>query len=383
MAIELRKRLNGTVGYRAKVKDPDGKWYDSTTFDNEEDARLEEALLFDKRRKGMRSVSQDARTVDVDGYWDVWSVENRTDVSDGWKMSQDQMYRDYVRPVIGPQKMIDVRKPEIGRVLSRMKEMGKGEQMRKHVYSLLRKMFGDAVEYYEMLEASPVSAKHHRPKVRLEKRDFLDIEEASRLLRSVRDSYLGPPTWIMMLAGLRISEVQALRGSSLLFSSEQILIRAAFNNKTGKLQNHPKQEHWGYSQMPEALAEYLRGQCVAPEALVAPGPKGGILSYETYLRALARECTKAGVKVITPHELRHSCTGIWAEAGASTDDLRDLLNHGSVSATMRYIHRTGSRLSEVGKKVRLSLVKGNENSPNSSPFGERQKSAVPVGAAGV
>jgi integrase len=379
MAIEPRRRLNGTTGYRAKVKDPDGKWYDSTTFSQIEDARLEEAKLFDFRRKGMRSVSQDARAVTVDGYWEVWSVENRTDVSEGWKISQDQMYRDYVSPVIGPTTMIKVGKPEVGQVLTRMKVLGRGEQTRKHVYSMLRKMFGDAVEYYEMLAASPVSAKFHKPKVKKTKREFLEAEEAFHLLHSVRDSYLGPPTWLGMLSALRISEIQALRGHAVSFPREHILVCAAFNNKTGQFQDYPKQEDWAYSPMVPMLADYLKTLSTAPGAFVAPGVKGGMLPYETYLRALARACRKAGVKVITPHELRHSSTEIWVRAGASTEDIRRLLNHSNLSATMGYIHRTDSRLSEVGKGVSLRLIQGDESSPNSSPFGERQIITPEVG----
>lgn len=375
MAIEKVRRKDGSHTFKVRVKDQAGNWYNTPTFHSLEDAKLEEARLMDQKRKGKKAISQDARLVTYNEYWDVWSVENRTDVSEGWKISQNQMNRDFIAPVIGGRKLISIGKPEVGQVLNRMKRMGKSEQLRKHVYSLLRKIFGDAVDYYEMLNVNPVNAKFHRPKVPQTKRTFLEPEDAFKLLDHVKGTYMGPPTWLMMLSALRISEVQALRGSSLMYPQGQILICAAFNNKTGELQAYPKQEDWAYSPMPPALKEYLQTLNRGPEDFVAPGIKGGMLPYETYLQTLRRVCMEAGVKVITPHELRHSSTEIWVRAGASTEDLRRLLNHGTLSSTMRYIHRTDARLTEVGKGLRLV---GNPNSPKSSPIGEKQTYAPAV-----
>ena len=350
--VKLRNR-SGSIRYQVKVRDSQGRWFPTPSFISLAEAKAEELRLINKKKKSRVITSDDARTTTVADYWEVWSVENRQEVSDGWKMSQNQMFRDYIKPVIGTLTMLEVGKPEIGKVLNRAKEKGTGEQTRKHIYSLLRRMFGDAVEYYEMLDQNPVQARWHRPRVPLQRRNFLPPEQALRLLEACKGTYLGPPTWIMMLSALRISEVQALTWERVRLDAGQILISAAFNKKTKLIQDFPKQQDWAYSPIPALLKSYLMElPNREPKAFVAPGPDGeSMLSYDTYIKALAQLCLRAKVPVITPHELRHSATELWVKNGATVEDIRRLLNHSNVSATMRYIHRTDDRLMELGKDL--------------------------------
>ena len=135
------------------------------------------------------------------------------------------------------------------------------------------------------------------------------------------------------------------------FERGHILIRASFNNKEGRLQEHPKQEDWGFAPIPSALRDFLMGRRSEPETFVAPGPAGGMLSYHTYQGALPRLCVAAGVPEVTPHELRHSCTELYVQAGASAEDIRRLLNQSSLTATARYMHRTDERLLGIAARV--------------------------------
>lgn len=155
----------------------------------------------------------------------------------------------------------------------------------------------------------------------------------------------------MVLSGLRPSEAQALTWGAVDFERRQILIRAAFNKKEGRLQAHPKQDDWGLAPIPDALYDFLVSRQGGPEEFVAQGCNGGMLSYETYLRALRRLCKAAQVPEVTPHELRHSCTELYVQAGASAEDIRRLLNQSSLTATARYMHRTDERLSGIAAKV--------------------------------
>jgi integrase len=100
-----------------------------------------------------------------------------------------------------------------------------------------------------------------------------------------------------------------------------------------------------------------------PEQFVVQARRGGMLSYNTYLHLLERLCDEAEVPRITPHELRHSATEIWIEAGASEEDLRRLLNHKSGATTQRYIHRSGTRLSDIGNLVKRPNRSGTSDVP--------------------
>lgn len=386
MAIVQRKNKGGKIRYQVKVKDRDGKWFPTATYADLVDAKGEEARLMGMKRKGALGTSEDARQVTVNEYWEVWAVENRSGVSAGWKLSQDQMMRDYVAPIIGDEKMAHVDAPKIGRVLNRMKEQGRSDQMRKHVYSLLRKLFGDAVEYYEMLAANPVKPKFHRPKVREQMRPFLKPDQAWQLLGFARSHYLGPAVWLQTLAGMRSEAALALDWSAVLWDLDQILICRAWKQKVGIIADYPKGSQWEYVPMPPALKDYLmavwesRGRPAA--GFVCLNKTGTrMLPYDTYIDSLKLVCRKAGVPEMTTHELRHSCTELYVQKGASGEDIRRLLNQKSLTATKRYIHRTDERLSGFASQLSmpmLRVIEGEKVSfPNSFPIGKKEAVCVP------
>jgi integrase len=237
-----------------------------------------------------------------------------------------------------------------------LERQGLSSQSALHAYNILHKMFDDAVEFYELVPASPVK-RRFRPRLHRTERNFLSPAESWRLLDVARDHPLGAPIWISLLSGLRPGEVQALRWNAIDFDREQILIRATFNKKLRVIQDHPKQKDWGRAPMPKPLADYLRPRQGDPEAFVCLNAIGGMLSYESFVqKVLPKLCERAGVKRITPHELRHSCTELYVEAGASTEDLRRLLNHKSLTATLRYLHRTDERLAGIASKIRTPTL---------------------------
>ncbi|MCB9026989.1 MAG: tyrosine-type recombinase/integrase [Bdellovibrionaceae bacterium] len=89
---------------------------------------------------------------------------------------------------------------------------------------------------------------------------------------------------------------------------------------------------------------------------VACGPNGEMLSYHSFLGTLKRLCKRIGITSITPHELRHSCTELYVEEGASLEDLRRLLNHKSSGVTATYVHRTDDRLLKIASNVGSSFT---------------------------
>jgi integrase len=359
--IPRRNNKNRITSYFVRVRNQEGEFFPSKSFTRKEEAINYESLLKNRSNCSSLVATQDAYETTFNEYWDVWCHENRADVSEGWKISQDQMCRDFIAPIIGCMKIADIKIPHIGAVLNCAKEKGKGPQLRKHIYSLMHRLFGDAKDYYGMIPVNPVVAAL-KPKVPNKERAFLTPNESRKLLEHVEHDYLGPAIWIQLLAGLRPSEVQALRWENVRFDQGVILIHESYNVKEGRLQNHPKQKDSGSAPLGQKLREYLEPRKGAHSAFVAPSIKGSMLPYGTYLRAVKRKCAEANVREVTPHELRHSCTELFFEAGASTQDVSRVLNHKNIQSTQKYIHRTQDRLSiladRVGEPGSLKLVIG-------------------------
>lgn len=367
MAIIELKRVSGTK-YQVKVRDREGKWFPTLTFDKKQDALKKEAEYLEFRDHGKLANSGEGRAVTFQEYWEVYAENNRDRVSPGWKKSQDQMVRDYVLPVIGQMKMADIGKADIGQVLHRMEAMGKARATQSAVYAVMKTAFGFAVDYYEMLGRSPVNARMHKPKAHEVERSFYEPARLLWFLEQVRGHYLGPAIWLQALTGMRVGEAQFLKGRHLDFENQQILIEGTFNNKVSSLQDYPKGKKATYVPMVEPLADYLaalsrrrdefvcqadpesRGANFRPGSAVTPG---AMLPYETYLSGLKRLCRFHGLPEITTHELRHSCSELWVSMGATQEDVRRLLNQKDVSTTARYIHRTDGRLKKIGERLTL------------------------------
>ncbi len=355
MAVIKEKTSKGELRFKVRVRKADGTWHPQVTCYSKAEGLQVEA---DLKLKTLRDLELQSKVpleyrnmtlLTYEDYWERWAKECRNHVSEGWKITQDQMNRDFIVPEIGKMPLVDIKQQDIKRLLDKAEDMGNGrrraaESMSK-IYNYLHKIFGDAINHFELLTVNPVQNKFRRKVIKKE-RAFLTPEQSWKLLNYTRDHWAGPAIWVQTLAALRIGETQPLLVSSLRFDEGHILIKSSYCRKTKKIKPNPKQGNWGKAPIAPELAEYLKEKVAGkgPTDFACPGPNGAMLEHSWFIKVLPRLCQEAGVPKITPHELRHSATELYVNAGASTEDIRRLLNHSSISTTMRYIHRTEERL---------------------------------------
>lgn len=341
--------------WQVRVRDVEGNWLPAETFPTKAQAIARESELMVARNKGRKRMSKTARDMLFEDYWEKWSSECRENVSVGWQKSQDQMMRDYIMPTLRVQKLVEIDRSDIAKILKKAADKGLGDQMRIHIFNLLHKMFVDAIEYFEILDSSPVrlSLKPAKPKVI---RSFMKPEEARRFLAYVADDYIGPAIWIMMLCGLRIGELQGLQWKNVDLSAGVLFIARQWKSKV-KAWGLPKNKEPIRVPMPPDLVDYLSSKKpldVDPESVVMKSQKdGGRVHYDTIEDGIKRLCAAGNFTVLTPHELRHTCSELWIESGATKEDIRRLFNHRSEASTDPYIHKTNERLERISQGVRL------------------------------
>jgi len=352
LAINRKKTKNGEIHYIVRVRDSIGRWFPSKTFEQKTDAKRHERTLLSQRDIGVSVSSIQQRNIPFEEYKAKWTIECRSKMSEGWKKKQDQMIKDYIVPCLEKRKLSEIKSCDIEAVLVSVKKQGLGEQVQLHIYNILHKMFDDAINMYEILPKNPV-VKRLRPKITQKERTFLEPSESQALLNQSKSHSLGVLIWIQIYSGLRPGETTVLRVKDLDFERNQILIRTSYNRSERCIQDHTKQGDWGMAPMPPALKNYLieSTKDKNEDSFIVEKPSGGMVTYESYNLTLKKLCHEAGVKIITPHELRHSSTELYYEAGASAEDIRRLLNHKSISCTQKYIHRTDRRLSSIAEKV--------------------------------
>ncbi|MGK5084390.1 site-specific integrase [Bdellovibrionota bacterium FG-1] len=351
MAINRRNGKNGP-SYQVKVKGSDGSWV-TETFERKGDAQKREAELRIQKTSGS-VVSNLNRDLILDDYFSAWDQETRnTSASAGWRSSQIQMYRDHISPVIGMMRLRQITPANISRVLSAASEKKLSASMKKHVYVLMRKLFGDAVEMFQVLPTNPV-IKKLQPNLPKKEASYLEPEDAKKLLQAVRGKSYEVAVWLGVMVGRRIGEIQSLKWESVDLQRGLIQIRSTYVRREKIFRDYPKGKRWQTIEMPPELLAVMKSEkLVSKSEFVVVSESGEFLSYHTYYKALKRYCREAGVKSLSSHGLRHSCSEIYMANGASRDDMRILLNHSTSAVTDGYIHDKGERVGRVAKVIQM------------------------------
>ena len=363
MAISERNSRGGSTRYQVRVQDEIGRWYPAKTFNRKIDAERHERELLSRRDQGEAATPAKVRAMTVASYSEKWKEERRSRVSEGWRISQDQMLRDYVLPAVGDKPLLGVRSEHIGRILRQMEDAGRGGQTRLHVFQLVQSMFGDAVEYYGFLTRSPVM-RRDRPQVIEAEQVFLTPDQTRTLLARVKGEYIGPAVWLAVLASLRPNEVQALRFQALDFDRNEIHIVAGFKRKAMKIEPYPKGKRAAVKPMVPELKAFLLElrEGKAPADFVVAGISEPMLAHTTFYKHVVAVCKRMGLPRITPHGLRRCSTELWVEAGATEEDVIRLLDHSGAGAVRRYMHRDLGRLHRMAGSIQVASTSRDEAS---------------------
>lgn len=363
--MAIQKRTNSTgVSYVVSVRDGNGAWFERKSFKTKVAAVDYEADLIRQKSRGAKSVSIDLRQATYAEYWLKWSSECRGKSSDGWKMSQDQMNRDHIEPVIGTERFLGLGPSDIAKVLNKAAEKGLGPQMRLHLFNLIHSMFVDASEIYDITDANPCKGKL-KPMVPKVKRNHYSPETAKQFLEHVRQDYTGPALWGMILMGLRIGEMQAVRWSDVDSDKRELSLSRQWNRKEKCFKNQ-KNGDIDFLPIPPMLYDYwvsIKPKDAKKSDLIMKPLKEGapVTHYDTIYDAMLRLCSSFGEKRLTPHELRHTSTELWFEAGCSQEEVRRLLRHRHASSIKAYIHESPevlkSKSGTVGHGAKLKLVR--------------------------
>ena len=203
-------------------------------------------------------------------------------------------------------------------------------------------------------------------------REALSIEDTRALLDAMEDFGCYPTRLVVRLlygCGLRVSEPLELRIKDVDLGGARLIIRSAKGNRDrivplpqcvlGEMEAQLRMARAVWKgdveaglpvALPTALArKYPKAPYEEPWAWVFPGSEpirhprtGQRVRYRMHevnaQRAVRAAAAKAGIAVrVTPHVLRHSYATHAHASGAPARDLQEILGHGKLETTMRYL----------------------------------------------
>jgi len=168
-----------------------------------------------------------------------------------------------------------------------------------------------------------------RPKADRRLPGILSYEEVSRILAAPKSVKHRALLAIAYSAGLRVSEIAAMRKSDVDFDREVILVRRGKGRKDR------------YTLLAEKLKRLLLSyieEC-KPEFWLFEGSGGGHITIRSIQEVFYKAKEKAGVhKALGIHSLRHSFATHLLENGTDIRYIQELLGHANPTTTQIYTH---------------------------------------------
>jgi integrase len=243
--------------------------------------------------------------------------------------SKRSILRVHLVPELGDVRLDRIGAPEIEVYKAKKLKAGLARKTINNHLTVLRKLLSIAAEWG--LLASVPQVKWMKPPP--PEFDFLTFEEADALIAAADHEWRAMITTAVR-TGLRLGELLALRWIDVDLDSGRLMVRRSVSRgvvgtpKNGRTREVPLSR-----QATSALHEHARRG-----ALVFCSATGAMLTKGATRWPLWTACTKAGLRRIGWHAMRHSFASHLVMRGAPIRTVQELLGHSTIEMTTRYAH---------------------------------------------
>jgi integrase len=288
-------------------------------------------------------------------YADQWMreyarIECKTSTADGYESA----LRQYLRPHFGTTRLDEIKRDDIKGLINELIAKNLSRSTVRGALCVIRGMFNQAIES-GLVEANPAIrlGRFTRAAKTAETGGVaLTANEVVAFLNAAME--VCPDYYPLFLTavrtGLRRGELVALRWGDIQFGNEQdsnrfILVRHNYVRREHTTTKSRKSRRVDMSrelrrvliELRDArlLGAYLKGQNDISEEFVFPSRDGSILDPDNlYHRYFIPVLTRAGIRKIRLHDLRHTFGSLLIQNGASVVYLKEQMGHSSIQVTV-------------------------------------------------
>lgn len=183
----------------------------------------------------------------------------------------------------------------------------------------------------------PIVVKYDEGRVR----DAYSSEEVHAIVRAADSEQDGALFLTAAFTGLRRGELVALRWRDVDFAGQVLRVEHSYDFEDGLVT--PKGRKMRSVPMSQEVAQALarleqRTLFTERDCFVFVGEAGGPLDGSALRRRYDAAVTRAKVKRLTFHELRHTFGTVAANAALSGRELQEWMGHADLKTTQRYLH---------------------------------------------
>ncbi len=258
-----------------------------------------------------------------------------------------RIIRNHIFPHLGDRPLAGIAKAEIRNLLQSKVADGYGPSMVNRILATVKSIFARAVDWEtDGLKESPARGIRQLPcPNRIDA--FLTPEEAQRLQKSVSESENPLLRFIiafLLLTGGRKREALDARWENVDFDRRIFTVPLS---KSGKPRYIPLSDE-AVRVLAAVRREvlHLMPESGAANPWIFPNPTTGKPFVNIFV-SWNNARTRAGLKHIRVHDLRHSFASALVNEGMTLYDVKEILGHANMSTTTRYAHLSRQRLQQA------------------------------------
>ncbi|MEV7982505.1 site-specific integrase [Streptomyces sp. NPDC086519] len=354
----ISKRADGRYMGRAYVTDTDGNRVRKTVYGTTWDEANEKlGNLQDQERNGVPVPSRAWSLGEWLAYWLEHIIE--PDSEHNTYVKYESKVRLYLMPHLGKKSLVKLTPAQVRAFMATLKRDKVPAPTRFEVLRVLRNALNRAIR--EELLTRNVALLVDMPKVSKDKGTAWNAREAVTFLRAARAHRLYAACVLVLVLGLRRSEVLGLRWQDVDFEGRQFTPVKQVQREKGVglvLKDLKTESSQAVLPMPEFCARALEERRELQELerkiagehwaqkpgydLIFSSEHGGMLDPVGFSRTFGRLVTRAGVRRLTVRLARHTCGTLLAFLKVHPKVAQAILRHSQISMTMDvYTHVVG------------------------------------------
>jgi integrase len=245
--------------------------------------------------------------------------------------TKKRVLEKHLLPVFGRKKLSDISRASIDAYVAK-KRTGKKKYKAKTINNhlgVLASVLRKAVEW-DVIDSRP---SIELLKVAEQPFEWLNEEEEERLLEASGEWH--PMILLALRTGMRLGELRAVHWGDIDLKARKVIVRrSGYGDELGPT----KGDRIRSVPLTADVVSCLDGLPRRLHCDLVFHSDGQMLTDAACEWGLRRSCTRAGIKRVTWHPLRHTFASRLAQRGAPMKAIQELLGHRSLSMTLRYSH---------------------------------------------
>jgi len=300
-------------------------------------------------RKLIEQAERDApvapASLTIAAFLDEWLAYVKHHVRPSTWTAYEGNSRLHIVPHIGRKKLTRLSVREVRLMLEEMRSAGVGQRTIQYVHATLRAALEHA--YRDELISRNVAKLVQVERPRPNPKEPLSVEEARKLLAATSGDRHYALWVLMIMLGLRRSEVCGLRWEHIDFQAATLHIMQTVQRAEGKLRELPTKSRRSTRTVPlppRALTALLdrhreldvsTGEVDQPTNVYVFGTRNGTpLEPRNLSRMWTDLCKTQGIRQVPLHGLRHTCVSLLLAQGVHPRVVMEIVGHSAIEITM-------------------------------------------------